>query len=117
VCRRKQSNPEGKLDEDLKARLARRDALFRNPNAADAMTWWNETMGTFPPHHPLVPMAACHKARLQWLDATDTMLEESKAWLAEHGFRADWQGAEPLTPEQRDAQRAALGKPPVLDLN
>jgi hypothetical protein len=100
-------------DDDLKAHLVKRDALFRQPNAADAMAWWNETMSNIPPHDPLVPLAACHKARLQWLDATDDMLAQSKLWLAENGFRADWQGAEPLTPERRDADRISIGKEPL----
>jgi hypothetical protein len=105
------------LDEELKAYLAKRDALFRNPNTIDALAWWAESMGNVAPVDPLVPFAAVHKARLQWLDATDDMLAQSKLWLAENGFQADWKGAPPLTPEKRDAERAALGKPPVLNVN
>lgn len=104
-------------NDELKAFLAKRDMLFRNPTAEAVLAWWAESMGNVPPADPLVPMAALHKARLQWLDATDTMLEQSKLWLAENGFQADWKGAPPLTPERRDADRAKLGKPPVLDVN
>jgi hypothetical protein len=50
---------------------------------------------------------------LQWLDATNEMLEESIRWLTEHGYKTSWQGAPPLTPEQRDADRKMLGKPPL----
>lgn len=100
-------------DDDLKAHLARRDALFRQPNAADAMAWWNETMSNIPPHDPLVPLAACHKARLQWLDATDAMIAESMAWLQANDYGTDMNGAPPLTPERRDADRISLGKKPL----
>jgi hypothetical protein len=103
-------------DYDLHRFLDVRDALFRHPTLENAMAWWEKNVPE-PPKDNLVPLATVHKARLQWLDATDTMLAESKAWLLEHGFKTDMRGAEPLTPEQRDAQRAALGKPPVLDLN
>lgn len=102
---------------ELHAHNEKRNALFRNPNDEDVLAWWAMEMGNVPPVDPLVPMAALHKARLQWLDATDTMLEQSKLWLVEHGFTAEWHGAPPLTPEQRDADRKLLGKPPVLDVN
>ncbi len=104
-------------NDELKAFRAKRDELFRNPNDADVLAWWHEAFGNVAPVDPLVPMAALHKARLQWLDATDTMLEQSKLWLVEHGFTAEWHGAPPLTPERRDADRKLLGKPPVLDVN
>ena len=38
--------------------------------------------------HPIVPLATVHKARLQWLDATDDMLAESRAFLFDHGYEA-----------------------------
>ena len=101
------------IDKDLAEHLAKRNALFRQPDNADVMAWWCEEMGSVEPVDPLVPMAALHKARLQWLDATNDMLEQSKLWLVENGFSADWKGAEPLTPESRDADRAAIGKPPL----
>jgi len=103
-------------DYDLHRFLDVRDALFRHPTLENAMAWWEKNVPE-PPKDNLVPLATVHKARLQWLDATDTMLAESKAWLLEHGFKTDMRGAEPLTPERRDAERASLGKPPVLDLN
>ncbi len=38
--------------------------------------------------HPIVPLATVHKARLQWLGATDDMLAESRAFLFDHGYEA-----------------------------
>ena len=96
-----------------KAYLTKRDALYRNPNAADALAWWHESQGNIEPVDPLVPLAGVHKSRLQWLDATDDMLEQSKLWLAENGFQAEWRGAPPLTPERRDADRVSIGKRPL----
>jgi hypothetical protein len=97
---------------ELEAFLKRRDALLRNPTAEAALDfappppggWLDREFG---------PLAAVHKARLQWLDATDEMLAESLAWLKEHGYNVEWQGAPPLTPERRDAERESLGKPPL----
>jgi hypothetical protein len=103
-------------DDNLKAFLAKRDALFRNPNIVDATKWW-VSEGHPTPERPDVPLATVHKARLQWLDATDTMIAESMAWLQANDYGTDMNGAPPLTPDRRDADRAALGKPPVLDLN
>jgi hypothetical protein len=98
--------------EDIKAFLAKRDALFRNPNIVDATKWWvNE--GNPEPVRADVPLATVHKARLQWLDATDAMIAESMAWLQANDYGADMKGAPPLTPTMRDAQRAALGREPL----
>lgn len=102
------------MDEELKAHLAKRDALFRNPNALDALAWWHENV----PEAPVdatVPLATVHKARLQWLDATDDMLAQSIMWLEANGYHTDNKGAPPLTPERRDADRAAIGKRPLND--
>ena len=101
------------IDKDLAEHLAKRNALFRQPNNADVMAWWCEAMGNVAPVDPLVPMAGLHKSRLQWLEATDDMLAQSKLWLAENGFEASWRGVEPLTPAKRDADRATIGKPPL----
>jgi hypothetical protein len=54
-----------------------------------------------------------HKARLQWLDATDAMLAESQQWLKDNGYLATMKGATPLTPQNRDAQRMQHGRPPL----
>ena len=62
-----------------------------------------------------VPLAAVHKARLQWLESTDAMLEESKKWLADHNYQPDHFTAPPLTPEKRDADRVLLGKKPLKE--
>jgi hypothetical protein len=98
--------------EDLKAFLAMRDEVFANPTLENARAFWDSQK--FPP--PLaedVPLGTVHKARLQWLDATDTMLAESAQWLKDHGYKGTMKEADPLTPETRDAQRALIGKPPL----
>ena len=78
-----------------------------------ARAWWTSE-GYAPPIHPTVPLATVHKARLQWLDATDDMLAESRAFLFDHGY-----GAVPniraYTSKTRDAARAKLGLAPLKD--
>jgi hypothetical protein len=99
-------------DPELQLFIAERDRLFRNPDAVDALAWWHKHTAEAPSDHR-VPLAAVHKARLHWLDATDAMLAESKRWLEANGFDLTWQGIPPLNPEQRDSERALLGKPPL----
>jgi hypothetical protein len=99
-------------EKQLKAYLAERDALFHNPNQAGALAHWKK-YGYPAPVAPSVPLAVIHKARLQWLDATDAMLQESREWLEEHAYGTDLRGAPPLTPETRDAQRKELGRLPL----
>lgn len=97
---------------ELKVFLEKRDALFNNPTRAAATKYWYEQ--ELPkPKTPDVPLAAVHKARLQWLDVTDAQIVESMAWLTEHGFATDMRGAPPLTPEKRDADRISLGRGPL----
>jgi hypothetical protein len=93
----------------------KRDALFRDMTLEHAIKVFDEQLFGDKRDwaRPDVPLAAAHKARLQWLDATDAMLEESIRWLTERGYETSWQGAPPLTPEQRDADRKTLGKPPL----
>jgi hypothetical protein len=98
--------------DELKAFLVRRDALFHNPNIVDATAWW-VSEGRPNPVRPDVPLATVHKARLQWLDATDEMIAESMAWLQANGYETTMNGASPLTPERRDADRISLGKEPL----
>jgi hypothetical protein len=106
------SKPKDHHQRELAEFLAKRDALFRNPTTAAALTF-----GPPPPggwiDRQFGPLAAVHKARLQWLDATDEMLAESVQWLTDHDYQTTQHGAPPLTPERRDADRAALGKPPL----
>ena len=101
-----------KMDEDLKALLAEREQLFRNPTLEAATAYWNRH-GFPTPADLTVPLGMVHKARLQWLDATDKMIAESIAWLEANNYHTDMKGAPPLTPEARDAQRKMLGKPPL----
>ena len=89
-----------------------RNAMFHDMTPARAIAFWND-QGLPPPADPSVPLAAAHKARLQWLDATDRMLEESIQWLQARGYETTMRGAPPLTPEQRDADRMAIGRPPL----
>jgi hypothetical protein len=92
--------------------LEERDALMRNPTLETATAWWYAKTSD-EPASPNVPLAAIHKARLQWLSATDIMLAESIKWLEENGYQTTFQGVPPLTPESRDARRAKLGKAPL----
>ena len=100
-------------EKQLKAYLAERDALFRDPNPAGALAHWKKYGLPEKPVAPSAPLAVVHKARLQWLDATDTMLQESREWLEEHAYETDLRGAPPLTPETRDAERKARGLLPL----
>ena len=56
--------------------------------------------------------ALFRKARLQWLNSTDDMLVESRAFLFDRGY-----GAIPhlraYTSRSRDAERAKRGLPPL----
>ena len=100
-------------DRQMEEWLKMRDELFRNPDPVKALEFWNKSSPDTPPSNPNVPLAAVHKARLQWLDATDRMIAESTAWLTAHNFKTEYKGAPPLTPKQRDADRKTLGKPPI----
>ena len=102
-------------EERLKKFLDKRDALFRNPTAEAALKYWQEQRFS-PPLEPSVPLASVHKARLQWLEATDAMLAESVKWLQDSDYHETLKGAPPLTPETRDAQRVMLGKKPLGEM-
>ena len=75
------------MKQTLDEYLAAREVLFRNPSEERARVWWTSE-GYAPPLHPTVPLATVHKARLHWLDATDDMLTESRAFLVDHGYEA-----------------------------
>ena len=100
------------MEQTVNEYLAALEALFRNPNDEAARAWWTSE-GYAPPIHPTVPLETIHKARLQWLDATDDMLAESRAFLFEHGY-----GGVPhlraYTSRSRDAERAKRGLPPLI---
>jgi hypothetical protein len=98
--------------EDLKAFLATRNDAFADMTLAKARAFW-DSQGFPPPVAEDVPLGALHKARLQWLEATDEMLAESVQWLKDHGYEGTMRQADPLTPETRDRDRALLGKPPL----
>jgi hypothetical protein len=98
--------------EDLKVFLEARNAAFADMTEERARAFW-DAQGFPPPLSPNIPLGAMHKARLQWLDATDAMLAESLQWLDDHGFKPTFKDSPPLTPEKRDADRAALGRPPL----
>ncbi len=88
------------------------EAMFRNPSDEAARAWW-ASEGYGPPIHQGVPLATIHRVRLQWLDATDNMLAESRAFLFDPGgYDA---GPNPLayTSRTRDAARAKRGLPPL----
>ncbi len=91
--------------------LAALEALFRNPNDEAARAWWTSE-GYAPPFHPDVPLATIHRVRLQWLDATDDMLAESRSFLFDHGYDAG-PNLRAYTSRTRDAARAKRGLPPL----
>ncbi len=99
------------MEQTVNEYLATLEALFHNPNDEAARAWWT-SQGYAPPIHSTVPLETIHKARLQWLDATDEMLAESRAFLFDHGY-----GGVPhlraYTSRTRDAQRAKRGLPPL----
>ncbi len=86
-----------------------REELLRNPTLEGATAYYAELGLTQLYNDPTVPLAAVHKARLQWLNSTNAMLEESKCWLLANNYQITMGGLPPLTPESRDAQRKALG--------
>ncbi len=101
------------MEQTVNEYLAALEALFRNPNDEAARAWWTSE-GYAPPIHSTVPLETIHKCRLQWLDATDDMLTESRAFLFDHGY-----GAIPhfraYTSKTRDVERAKRGLPPLKD--
>ena len=99
------------MEQTLNGYLAALEALFRNPNDEAARAWWTSE-GYAPPIHPAVPLETIHKARLQWLDATDDMLAESRAFLFDHGYEAV-PHLRAYTSRTRDAERAKRGLPPL----
>jgi hypothetical protein len=100
------------MNVETKRFIEERNDLFRNPTNEAATEWW-VNKGLPEPLHPSGPLATVHKARLQWLDATDDMIAQSMAWLLANGYATTCNGAPPLTPERRDAERARLGRPPL----
>lgn len=104
------------LTEAERAEIAewnrQRDELFRNLTHETATAWWR-TAKHPKPLDPSVPLAAAHKARLQWLGATDEMLAESMEWLIENNYSTTFRDMPPLTPEQRDAERISHGWEPL----
>ncbi len=99
------------MEQTVNEYLAALEALFRNTNDEAARAWWTSEDYS-PPTHSTVPLETIHKARLQWLDATDDMLAESRAFLFDHGY-----GSIPhfraYTSRTRDAERAKGGLPPL----
>jgi hypothetical protein len=108
-----------KSGADFQAFIVRREALYRNPTLEGATALMTDAgVGDELTRleQPDVPLAALHKARLQWLGATDAMLAESLTWLTLRGYETSSRGAPPLTPERRDEQRATRGLPPLNDV-
>lgn len=101
------------LDDEVAAWRAARDELFRNPSLEKAKAFLPAPPGGW--LDPEGALAAVHKGRLQWLEATDAQLAESIGWLEARGYCTSWEGAEALTPQRRDADRAILGKGPLKD--
>jgi hypothetical protein len=100
------------MDKELQRFIEERNELFVAPNLVQATAWWQRNRLPTPARFD-VPLATVHKARLQWLGATDEMIIESLRWLADNDYATTCNGAPPLTPERRDADRASLGMPPL----
>jgi hypothetical protein len=100
------------MSNQLKEFFEKRDALFNNPTVEGALAfgpsppggWLDPTNG---------PLAAVHKARLQWINVTDKQIEESMHWLTMHNYETSSKGAPPLTPERRDEERKQRGLQPL----
>jgi hypothetical protein len=101
------------MKQTLDEYLAAREALFRNPSDEGARALWSSE-GYAPPAYPTVPLATVHKARLHWLDATDAMLAESRAFLFNNGYEAGL-NIRAYTSKSRDAARVKLGVAPLKD--
>ena len=101
----------GAPPQGLTGFLARRDALFANLTLEAATAFYGE-LELPDAVDPSAPLAMAHKARLQWLGATDAQLAESAKWLADN-HSATMRGGVPLTPMTRDAQRMARGMAPL----
>jgi hypothetical protein len=97
--------------EELKEYLRKRDELFCNPTLERAKEFMHAPPEGWSGED--VPLAGVHKARLQWIDVTDAMIEESTKWLIEHNYNTSFQGAPPYTPERRDDERATRGLAPL----
>jgi hypothetical protein len=97
---------------DFVKMLKERDNLFLKPTLEGAQEYWRKNFSdTW--LRPDVPLASIHKARLQWLNATDAMLKESEEWLITNGYLTSFKGAPPLTPDQRDYERVQRGMKPL----
>ncbi len=100
------------MEQTLNGYLTALEALLENPSDEAAHAWW-ASEGYAPPVHPTVPLATIHRARLQWLDATDDMLAESRAFLFDHGCYDAGPNIRAYTSKTRDAARAKRGLPPL----
>jgi hypothetical protein len=103
---------EQQYQKRIKEYLEKRDALFNDPTLEGAIA-----LHPLPPggwRDPINgPLAAVHKARLQWINVTDRQIEESMHWLQMHNFPNTFNGAPPFTPETRDEERRQRGMEPL----
>ena len=99
------------MEQTLNEYLVARETVLRNPSDEAARAWW-ASEGYAPPAHPTVPLATVHKVRLQWLDATDAMLADSRAFLFDHGYAAGL-NIRAYTSKTRDTERAKHGLAPL----
>lgn len=112
------SMPNTQRNRDLQKDINERNAIFANPTLEAATAWLRKKFGEkLVLVQSDVPLASAHKARLQWIGASDAMMEESRSWLVSHGYDTTFYGAPPLTPDQRDADRMSRGLPPLGSLN
>lgn len=98
--------------------LVERNALYMNLSLETATAYYVKNIGKIEDLKKFdVPLASAHKARLQWLGATDEMLAESRTWLLSNGYMLEAFGRAPLTPIKRDANRQSIGLPPLAKVN
>jgi hypothetical protein len=106
-----QEESTAQMEQTLNEYLVARETVLRNPSDEASRAWW-ASEGYAPPAHPTVPLAMVHTIRLQWLDATDAMLADSRAFLFDHGYKAGL-NIRAYTSKTRDAERAKHGLAPL----
>ncbi len=84
------------MSDALAAYLAERNRMLRELDVAAAKRFANGVGQAFQPADghsaDTIALAGLHKARIQWRDATEAEVEQSRAWLREKGFEIPERG-------------------------
>jgi hypothetical protein len=72
---------------DMAEFLAARSALLTAPYSYEALVAYSLEYGNVPPPERLGEVVF-HKARVNWRDCPPDLAEQSREWLARHGFRS-----------------------------